>query len=263
MSKADIAYQIFCDDAQHLDKYVTEPINAVITDPPAGINFFNSKWDDPGCYNTFSLSGSKREAFVQSLSNIFDRCRHLVTKNAVLVIWTLPRTSHWTARALLDAGWHINGEFYHIFFTGQPKSQSIANNIKKTINNPEIIARWEGWGTSLKPNYEKWLVAHLNPHESFSNHYYYCKKINAQERKISSTLQNTHPSLKTIELMSYIVGLYTQPNDKILDPFMGSGTTGVAALKMRRSFVGFETNKQYFDFAQARLADNIFEELEF
>ncbi len=64
-----------------------------------------------------------------------------------------------------------------------------------------------------------------------------------------------HPTQKPVELLERIVLASTQPNDSVLDPFMGSGTTGIAALKHGRSFVGIEREKDYFDFAEKRIAE--------
>ncbi len=63
-----------------------------------------------------------------------------------------------------------------------------------------------------------------------------------------------HPGTKPIELMRRIVRM-TQPGDLILDPFMGSGTTGVAALQTGRRFVGVELDSGYFAIAAKRLVD--------
>ena len=53
--------------------------------------------------------------------------------------------------------------------------------------------------------------------------------------------------------MSYLCRLITPPNGIILDPFMGSGSTGIAALKEGFKFIGIEQNKEYFDIAVARI----------
>jgi len=62
-----------------------------------------------------------------------------------------------------------------------------------------------------------------------------------------------HPSQKPIALMEYLIRTYSNESDTILDPFMGSGTTGVAALKLGRKFIGIEISEQYFDIACNRI----------
>jgi len=62
-----------------------------------------------------------------------------------------------------------------------------------------------------------------------------------------------HPTEKPIPLMREILGDFTNPGQTILDPFMGSGTTGVASAKMGRRFIGIEKDKKYFDIACERI----------
>jgi site-specific DNA-methyltransferase (adenine-specific) len=64
-----------------------------------------------------------------------------------------------------------------------------------------------------------------------------------------------HPTEKPRRLMSEIVADFTNPDELICDPFMGSGTTGVAAVMAGRRFVGIELNETYFDLACKRLED--------
>jgi len=61
-----------------------------------------------------------------------------------------------------------------------------------------------------------------------------------------------HPSQKPLKLMRWLVRSYTDPGDHVLDPFCGSGTTGVAALREGRTFTGIEMNEGYAEKARAR-----------
>jgi len=64
-----------------------------------------------------------------------------------------------------------------------------------------------------------------------------------------------HPTQKPSELMTWVIQNYTQPGDTILDPFMGSGTTGVACVQTGRNFIGIEIDEQYFKIAEKRIAE--------
>jgi site-specific DNA-methyltransferase (adenine-specific) len=64
---------------------------------------------------------------------------------------------------------------------------------------------------------------------------------------------NYHPTIKPVHLMEHLVKLISFPNQTILDPFMGSGTTGIACLHLHRQFIGFELDVSYFSIAQQRL----------
>jgi site-specific DNA-methyltransferase (adenine-specific) len=65
--------------------------------------------------------------------------------------------------------------------------------------------------------------------------------------------RNHHPTVKPIALMRYLVRLVTPPNGVVLDPFTGSGTTGIAAQLEGFKFVGIEQSAEYADIAQARI----------
>ena len=66
---------------------------------------------------------------------------------------------------------------------------------------------------------------------------------------------NIHPTAKPLELMQCLIKLVSKPEDTILDPFMGSGSTGVAAIELNRNFIGYELKKEYFEIAQKRIND--------
>jgi len=77
----------------------------------------------------------------------------------------------------------------------------------------------------------------------------YTHLVNNKER------HGEHPTEKPRRLMSEIICDFTNHGQIILDPFMGSGTTGVAALREGRRFVGIEQNERYFDIACKRIED--------
>ena len=64
-----------------------------------------------------------------------------------------------------------------------------------------------------------------------------------------------HPSQKPVRLLEHIVSIASNENDVVFDPFMGVGSTGVAALRNKRRFIGIEIEKNYFDAAEMRIRD--------
>jgi site-specific DNA-methyltransferase (adenine-specific) len=69
--------------------------------------------------------------------------------------------------------------------------------------------------------------------------------------------ESLHPTMKPYYLMGYLLLLYSNPGDLILDCFMGSGTTGCAALHSNRRFIGIEREKKFFDIACQRLEETL------
>lgn len=64
-----------------------------------------------------------------------------------------------------------------------------------------------------------------------------------------------HPTQKPESLCRHFIELLSNPGEWVLDPFMGSGTTGVAAKKSERNFIGIEINEDYFNMAQQRIKE--------
>ncbi len=69
----------------------------------------------------------------------------------------------------------------------------------------------------------------------------------------ASKKANIHPTVKPTDLMAYLCRLVTPPGGTVLDPFMGSGSTGKAAVREGFNFIGIELSEEYFNIAQARI----------
>jgi site-specific DNA-methyltransferase (adenine-specific) len=82
-----------------------------------------------------------------------------------------------------------------------------------------------------------------------ASRFFYCAKVSPSERGDS-----THPTMKSIRLMGYLCRLVTPPNGVVCDPFMGSGSTGVACVSTGRKFIGIELDEKYFEIARERIA---------
>lgn len=74
---------------------------------------------------------------------------------------------------------------------------------------------------------------------------------------VNTGRQGEHPTEKPVPLMVEIVSDFTQPGEIICDPFMGSGTTGVACVREGRGFIGIERDPKWFDLACRRISDEL------
>jgi site-specific DNA-methyltransferase (adenine-specific) len=81
-----------------------------------------------------------------------------------------------------------------------------------------------------------------------SARFFYCAKASKVDRG-----ENHHPTVKPTDLMRYLCRLVTPPSGIVLDPFMGSGSTGKAAMLEGFAFVGIEREAEYIDIAKARI----------
>jgi site-specific DNA-methyltransferase (adenine-specific) len=79
--------------------------------------------------------------------------------------------------------------------------------------------------------------------------YFYCPKTSKSERGEN----NNHPTVKPQKLMKYLCRLVTPKDGTVLDPFMGSGSTGMAAKDEGFDFIGIEQEKEYFEIADSRI----------
>tara|TARA_R110000824_G_scaffold11622_13_gene50973 strand:+ start:8084 stop:8899 length:816 start_codon:yes stop_codon:yes gene_type:complete len=83
--------------------------------------------------------------------------------------------------------------------------------------------------------------------------YFYAPRVTRKERGV----YNDHPTPKPISLMSYLVRVYCPPAGIVLDPFCGSGSTGIAALLEGRRFCGIDLDPHYIDIAEQRIAEHV------
>ena len=83
-----------------------------------------------------------------------------------------------------------------------------------------------------------------------ASRFFYCAKASKSERGDG----NGHPTVKPIRLMQYLTRLITPPGGTVLDPFMGSGTTGIACKDEGFNFIGIEISEEYFEIAEKRIS---------
>lgn len=80
--------------------------------------------------------------------------------------------------------------------------------------------------------------------------FFYCAKASKKDRGEG----NIHPTVKPTDLMAYLCRLVTSPGGVVLDPFMGSGSTGKAAVREGFRFIGIEMDADYIAIAESRIA---------
>jgi hypothetical protein len=130
-----MTYRILQGDCiDRLRELPADSIDAVVTDPPAGINFMNREWDHhKGGMNPW----------VEWMTEVMREALRVCKPGAHALVWALPRTSHWTGSALELAGWQVRDVVTHMFGSGFPKSHNLDG----------------GLGTALKPAAEFWWLA--------------------------------------------------------------------------------------------------------
>ena len=402
------------DCIEHLQQMEDDSVDAICIDPPAGIAFMGKAWDS---------DRGGRDAWIEWLSGIMAELLRVTKPGGHMLCWALPRTQHWTATAIENAGWGVRDVLMHVFGSGFPKSSNVSIQIDKqagamghrgkahhghatgevangreNLNAPHAMPehkgitpeakQWAGWGTALKPSHEAWILArkplagtvaanvlahgtgalnidgcrvgtdgggthcsnrgpdgrclgHKNAGRSTSGETFhgrdtsggrwpphlllshaadcgetcadgcpvaemdaqsgvsaakpgrtgkkggcggvvnfastadsvgrwpedcgggasrffpvfrYTPKPSTAEKSAGLHGRNEHATVKSIELMRWLVRLITPPGGLVLDCFMGSGTTGIAAVLEGARFVGIEQRPAMVEVARKRIA---------
>lgn len=136
---------LFCGDSLNiLRSAYSDSFDSLVTDPPAGISFMGKDWD-------------RGENFIARMSEIYAEALRVLKPGAYGLVWALPRTSHWTAMALEQAGFSIRDIVHHINGAGFPKSHNVEKSLTK-LGETEAAEKFKGYGSALKPAVENWIL---------------------------------------------------------------------------------------------------------
>ena len=78
-------------------------------------------------------------------------------------------------------------------------------------------------------------------------------KLPEEYKKYFEEFKNKHPTIKPLSLIHYLIKLISKEGAIVLDPFLGSGTTAIACLKLNRKFIGIEKEEDYIKIINARI----------
>lgn len=233
------------DTFQFLEKIKPESMDMIFADPP----YFLSN-------GGFSNSGGK---VVSVNKGNWDKISSLEEKHEFNRRWI-----RLSKKVLKPNGtiW-ISGSFHNIYSVGMALEQEgfkILNNItwEKTNPAPNLSCRYFTHSTET--------ILWARKDDMKAKHYYnydLMKQINNGKQmkdvwtgsltKKSEKWAGKHPTQKPEYLLERIILASTQEGDYILDPFVGSGTTGVIARRLKRRFIGIDAEKDYLDIAKKRM----------
>jgi len=171
--------------------------------------------------------------------------------------WESPRGGIWKTNVSAEAKlvenelgrWPAN-----VIHDGSDEVVSQFPETKSGKLTPEMnIKESSGWAGGSKSNRVK---STFESNSGSAARFFYCAKASKSDRESN----NNHPTVKPTDLMKYLCRLITPKNGIVLDPFMGSGSTGKAAISEGFKFVGIEMNKEYFEIAQQRVKLNNIEQ---
>ena len=208
-------------------------VNHIITDPPYNISKNNnfSTMKKPRTGVDFGLwDRGKFDLF--SWIPLYTK---LLDKNGSIIIFCSYRFLSYIADVL--EGEESNCEVKDILIW--QKSNPMPRNINRRYVQDMEFAIW-----AVKKN-SKW-VFNKTVSKPYLRSLYTAPVVNGAEKV-------GHPTQKSLSVMKEIISIHTNENQLVLDPFMGSGTTGVACKELNRKFIGIEKDNNYFEMAKRRL----------
>lgn len=197
-----------------------DKVDAVITDPPYGVGFkYKSHDDSPESYEG---------GYDNWLMNIIGLCEKKCTPGSPVFIWQSGTHMHkFSKRFLRD--WRL--------FVAAKNFVQMRPTAMQWSFDPVIV--W--WIDGEKP----WSEGTANRDFHIAN----TAPIIGQ----ASNIERGHPCPRPLDQVIHIVNQWCKHKSIVLDPFMGSGTTGVAAIQMGRKFIGIEREESYFNIACERI----------
>jgi site-specific DNA-methyltransferase (adenine-specific) len=195
----------------------------------------------------------------------------IMKEGASLFVFGARRTLHRAINAFEDNGYLLKDILAWKKPSAHHRAQKLNNVLEKRGLEKEMI-EWEGWRLgNLAPIYEP-IAWFFKPYKITITDNILKNgvgAINLEDCKINGTSPTNllefgfdkaedriHEAQKPLALFEFLIKLTTRENQIVLDPFMGSGTTAVAAKRLNRNFIGFEITEDYYIKSLERLGEN-------
>ncbi|MCL2743182.1 MAG: site-specific DNA-methyltransferase [Planctomycetaceae bacterium] len=285
-----INYTLYnADCRQGIKTLADSSIDFIVTDPPYFIDGMDDNWNDKTLARKSAKSGvigglpvgmkfdrSQGENLQRFLEPLCKEFIRVLKPGGFCIIFSQGRLYHRTAMALDLAGFEIR-DLLGWKYEGQAKAFSQTHFIRKdkTLSEKEkqqLIEELDGWKTpQLKPQIEPMTLGQKPKEGTFVENWrkYHVGLVNTKEtldgrfpgtlmdvpksvRQSETDTKIEHLTVKPVRLIAHLIRMFTLEGQTVLDPFTGSGSHGVAALRNNRNFIGFEIEKKYYDIADER-----------
>lgn len=253
---------IYKQDARDMSTIESNSVALVATSPPyfAGKEYEESLGDNgvPGSYFEY----------LALLHDVFEQCKRVLEPGGRVAVnvANLGRRPYRSlagdvTEILQDLGFLMRGEV--VWWKGRAAGGSCAwgtfqrpsNPVLRDVTERIVIASKGRFARALKP--EERLELDLPSTATISRDEFLEATTDLWEIPPASATHVGHPAPFPVELPKRLIELYTYEGDVVLDPFMGSGTTAVAALRTKRHYIGFDTDRSYIGRTRERIAAEV------
>ena len=277
------------DARDKLKEVQPESVGLVVTDPPYFLDGLDNDWvkgktkakrDNGSSVGGLPVGmkfdprqGKALQAFITEIATL---CKPLLLPGAFAIVFSQSRLSHRVGVALEDVGFEIR-DMYAWRYTkrAQFKAFSLDHFVdkqdltqkEKTAIKRQLLGRKT---PQLRPQFETMIVAQ-KPREGTMLDNWLNYKVGlidpnvSLDGKVPSTVMtvekpekrtyNGHLTVKPVKLIRHLIELFTVRGQTVLDPFLGSGTTALAAIQAERSCIGIEIDPSYVELAERRIKE--------
>ena len=224
-----------------LKDIASQSIDLILTDPPYNLGLFMQKRDTnlkkmrDNFFGAADWDNLDYESWKQSLDNFFEQAARVIKiGGSMIVFMAIIKVESIIAIAEKHGFYYKTTGIWH-------KLNPMPRNM-----NLHFVNSTECW---LYFIYKK-RTGTFNNDGGVIHDFVETSLTTGNEKK-----HGKHPTQKPVQLMKHFINLLSNKGDLVLDPFMGSGSTGVAAKLLERKFIGIEINKEYFEIAKNRIEE--------
>jgi modification methylase len=259
----DLGESCICGDARHMKEIPDNSVALVVTSPPY---FAGKQYEEE--LDREGVPGSYLE-YLQLLREVFAECKRVLEPGGRIAVnvANLGRKPYRSLAAdvmtILQDDLHLLPRGEVIWQKGDGASGSCAwgsyrsptNPVLRDVTERVIVASKGRFGRAISPKERR--EGGL-PHESsIRADDFMSLTLDVWDIPPESANRVQHPAPFPVELPQRLIELYTFRGDVVVDPFLGSGTTVVAARRTGRRGIGYDLDQSYIDLARARLADEV------
>lgn len=268
-----------------------QSVHLVVTDPPYFIDRMGQDWDDKGLRQSAAKAGvvgglpvgmkfdaRQGHAFQAFMSGIATECLRLLKPGGFFLCFSQPRLYPRLGVAVEDAGFELRDTITWQR-PGQAKAFSQDHFVRRRIaagkltqaQGAEILERLDGRKTPQLRSDSELITVAQKPREGtfidnwlthetglidMSRHWNGktpANVISSSRIRAGKSADNPHFTVKPVDVLTHLIEVFSRPGQWVLDPFMGSGSHGVAALMAGRNAIGIERVDSYAALARERM----------